>query len=61
MDEHNLLNLKHQSDSQDAELNDLTEYIKDLEKDRAYEFLRIRPARASAVVSSDSPDESIDA
>ena len=28
---------------------------------RAYEFLRIGPARASAVVSSDSPDESIDA
>jgi hypothetical protein len=33
MDEHDLLNLKHQSDSQNAELADLTDYIKDLEKD----------------------------
>jgi hypothetical protein len=33
----------------------------DARTEEAYEFLRIGPARASAVVSSDSPDESIDA
>lgn len=33
MDEIDLLHLKRQSDSQDAELTDLTKYIKDLEKD----------------------------
>lgn len=33
MDHDDLLQLKHQSDSQDAELTDLTKHIKDLEKD----------------------------
>lgn len=33
MREDDLLSLKHQSDSQDAELADLTNYIKDVKKD----------------------------